>query len=82
MANFSRISCNLLFKGYISKHLVGGGNTSVRTIISRATIPEHLKPSKPKPWPYKNKGYNWFTHLYDKTSSRFDENSVVNIIVF
>lgn len=82
MANFSRISYRLLFKSYTSNCLVGVCNTSVRTIVSKATIPEHLKPAKPKPWPYNDKGYNWFTHLYDKTSSRFDENSVVNIIVY
>lgn len=52
----------------------------IRTIVSksvRAVLPEV---PKPKPWPYKTKGYNFFNSLYDRTTSRFDENSKIIVV--
>lgn len=80
MANIARISFKCLFNNHGTKCLVTS-NTFKRTIISKATIPDHLKPAKLKPWNYNEKRYNWFHHLYDNTSSRFNENSVVSNMV-
>ncbi|CAG9819656.1 unnamed protein product [Phaedon cochleariae] len=55
--------------------------TLVRTITSRTTRSgEDSHPPKPKPWPYKEKGYNLFSYLYDKTTSRLDENSKIIVV--
>lgn len=35
------------------------------------------KTSKPKPYDYKNKTYNYWQYLFDKTTHRFDDNSKV-----
>ncbi|XP_017779923.1 PREDICTED: NADH dehydrogenase [ubiquinone] 1 alpha subcomplex subunit 10, mitochondrial [Nicrophorus vespilloides] len=35
---------------------------------------------RPAPWDYKERRYTWFHSLYDKTTSRFDENSKIVIV--
>lgn len=35
---------------------------------------------KPKPYPYKEKGYGFLNAVFDKTSKRFDENSKVLLL--
>lgn len=80
MANIAKIGINRLFMNSGLRYLTGGDKNFIRNIISKATIPEHFKPTKPKPWPYNEKSYNWLSARFDKTSSRFDENSVVNKI--
>ncbi|KAK5644038.1 hypothetical protein RI129_007883 [Pyrocoelia pectoralis] len=52
----------------------------IRTIVSKSGRAVSPQVPKPKPWPYRTKGYNFFNSLYDKTTSRFDENSKVIVV--
>ncbi|XP_055382561.1 NADH dehydrogenase [ubiquinone] 1 alpha subcomplex subunit 10, mitochondrial [Condylostylus longicornis] len=45
--------------------------------ISGKTMRGSVKVSKPKPWPYKEKGYGLLQAMFDKTSKRLDENSKI-----
>jgi len=38
------------------------------------------KPQKPAPFPYKEKDYTMFNSMFDKTTSRFDENSKLIVL--
>jgi len=38
------------------------------------------KPKKPAPFPYKEKDYTFFNSMFDKTTSRFDENSKLIVL--
>lgn len=74
MASIVRISVNRFVgnsyvKGAISKINV----QSIRTITSNL---ENLPP-KPKPWNYKEKSFNMLYYPFDRTTSRFDENTKV-----
>jgi len=44
--------------------------------ISSKVIRDLEPREKPKPWPYKEKGYSNFHNLYESTMKRFDENTV------
>lgn len=48
-----------------------------RTITSKKF---RVKKPKPPPFPYKEKTYNWIRGAFDKTYSRFDENTKLIII--
>jgi NADH dehydrogenase (ubiquinone) 1 alpha subcomplex subunit 10 len=50
-------------------------NIRVATITSKALRKED--PDKPKPWPWREKGYNNWHYYMDKTMKRLDENSKV-----
>ncbi|KAB0800128.1 hypothetical protein PPYR_08008 [Photinus pyralis] len=52
----------------------------IRTISGKNARAIAPPTNKPKPWPYKTKGYNIFNSLYDKTTSRFDENSKIIVV--
>lgn len=79
MANIAKVGFKHLLGNRSLKHLTGRDSLLLRTIISKAAIPEDQRQTKPKPWPYHKKRFNWLTSLYDKTSKRFDENTKVNM---
>lgn len=54
--------------------------TSIR-LISGKNLRCLEKSTKPKPWPYHNKGYTILNYFFDKTTARFDENSKVNCLL-
>lgn len=49
----------------------------VRCISSKA-LREKNPVQKPPPYPYNHKRYTLFHRIFDKTTSRFDENTKVN----
>lgn len=51
----------------------------VRCISGRALrVDDPNKPKKPAPWPYQDKPYRFWHRIYDRTTSRFDENTKVS----
>lgn len=73
MASIVRISVNKC----VGKGLLANLNLqAIRTITTKL---EDLPP-KPKPWDYNRKGFNLLTSLYDKTTSRLDENSKIIVV--
>lgn len=55
-----------------------GSITSVRFISSKAL--KDPSKTKPAPYPYKTKPYRLWNTLFDKTTSRFDENTKVIVV--
>jgi len=55
-----------------------GMDIRIATITSKAL--RQPNPDKPKPWPYKEKGYNTFHYWFDKTKKRLDENSRMVVV--
>ncbi|KAG5882119.1 hypothetical protein JTB14_016882 [Gonioctena quinquepunctata] len=58
----------------------GKNTVFVRTITSRTTRSGEERPPKPKPWPYQEKGFTLFNYWFDKTTSRFDDNSKIIVV--
>lgn len=56
-------------------------HTSKRHIITKAMqATMGPKPSKPAPFPYKEKEYTLLRSLIDKTTDRFDENTKLIVV--
>ncbi|XP_076273776.1 NADH dehydrogenase (ubiquinone) subunit ND-42 [Rhynchophorus ferrugineus] len=77
MASIVRISVNRFVgnncvKGTISKINI----QSIRTITSNLD----KLPPKPKPWNYQEKSFNILYHPFDRTTSRFDENTKLIVV--
>uniref|UniRef100_A0A915B7T7 NADH dehydrogenase [ubiquinone] 1 alpha subcomplex subunit 10, mitochondrial n=3 Tax=Parascaris univalens TaxID=6257 RepID=A0A915B7T7_PARUN len=50
-----------------------------RTIVHKSLL--HLDPEKyPEPWPYKEKGFNFWHAVIDRTQSRFHQNSKLIVV--
>ena len=79
MAGFCRIGTLRILAPTNSSKLLISVNP-VRTIYSQKTRSVSAPIEKPKPWPYHTKGFNWFNSLFDKTTSRLDENSKIIVI--
>lgn len=77
MSSIARTGLRRLLNNFGLSQINSKEHVLVRTIISKATRPDDQRPDKPKPWPYQEKRFNWFHYLYDSTSKRFDENSMV-----
>jgi len=54
------------------------GTCGLRMISGKAM--REIDPTKPKPFPYKTKDYNYFAALFEKTTWRFDENSKLIVV--
>lgn len=79
MANLIRISLNNVQFRNSAKTLLSKINAqSVRTITSKL---DDLPP-KPKPWDYNEKSFTLLQYFYDKTTSRFDENTKVSKYIY
>ncbi|XP_057660660.1 NADH dehydrogenase [ubiquinone] 1 alpha subcomplex subunit 10, mitochondrial [Diorhabda carinulata] len=80
MSTFVRVGWNRFNQG-VTRNLNKSRNvTLIRTITSKSTRSGEDHPTKPAPWPYQEKGFNLFHYLYDKTTSRFDENSKIIVV--
>lgn len=67
----------------LSRVLVSGGarGCGVRCISGKAMrIRNPDAPSKPAPWPYKERPFRVWHRLFDKTTARFDENSKIIVV--
>ncbi|CAH1958876.1 unnamed protein product [Acanthoscelides obtectus] len=80
MASFVRISfCRLAGRG--GTILSVNSNVGfVRSITSKTTRAAEKRPPKPAPWNYHEKSYTLLNYLFDKTSARFDDNSMVLVV--
>lgn len=74
MASLIRIGANKASLIVPIKSLLVKIDQSTRTITSRL---DELPP-KPKPWPYNEKPYKNRHYFFDKTTTRFDENTKVS----
>lgn len=53
--------------------------TTVRHISGKMMrVSDPKAPAKPAPWPYQEKPYRIWHRLFDRTTSRFDENTKVS----
>lgn len=77
MTSLVRFSLNI---GKTNNFLTKKELKLVRTITGKLLKTETTRPPKPKPWPYTDKSYSFLNSLYDRTTSRFDENTKIIVV--
>ncbi|XP_019880118.1 NADH dehydrogenase [ubiquinone] 1 alpha subcomplex subunit 10, mitochondrial [Aethina tumida] len=80
MASLFRIGVCRISGKHAAKTLFNGDKpvTLVRCISGKSVIREEVP--KPAPYPYETKKYGYIRSLFDRTTSRFDENSKIIVV--